>query len=138
MSKLMEVAKNGAEQVADGFTKPDDDWLALVITTSENGEHHVREITVTDDKIHTAATLATVCYMQNAVEAVFVSSAYATDNNGVAEVVVLCYVSQDDTESVMAEILRDGVNPPSLGEWKHMDMQSGLLVDALKMGCSVI
>lgn len=138
MSKLMEVAKGGAERVAEGFTKPDDDWLALLITTSENGEHHVREVVVTDDKILTAATLATACFTLNAVEAVFVSSAYATDDNGVAEVVVLCYVSQDDTESVMAEILRDGVNPPSLGEWKHMDMQSGLLVDALKMGCSVI
>lgn len=131
---MLESAKRGAELVARSFTQPDDDWLPVCIAQGEDGQYHLRDMEIGDDKILSAARMAAWCYMMNATQVCFVSSAWATDMEGCSEVVVICHVSQDDVACVMATITRDGTNPPTLGEWVPMDDQDGTFVQALKLG----
>lgn len=135
---MLDSAKRGAELVARSFTKPDDDWLPVCMAQSEDGEYHLRDFDISDDKILSAARMAAWCYMINATQVCFVTSAWATDMNGCDEVVVICHVSQDAVATAMASIQRDGINPPTLGPWQVMDEQDGTFVQALKMGIGVI
>lgn len=131
---MLDSAKRGAELVARSFTQPDDDWLPVCMAQSEDGEYHLRDFEIGDDKMLSAARMAAWCYMMNATQVCFVSSAWATDLNGSSEVVIICHVSQTEVATAMATIHRDGTNPPTLGEWQEMHEQDGTFVQALKLG----
>ena len=148
---LLELAHHLVQQMRDGFTRPDDDWLATLLIERADGERAVIALANGADSL----TVQAVITHAEAVRAVLVTSTWVSMRHADdlpmvlsnpmlrpsldphrEEWLVIHYVSRDEFRTEMAPIVRSKLFPPKLGGF---DVTEGLDVvgsmsDAMRRG----
>jgi hypothetical protein len=141
------TARRGVELVGESLTEPDDDWMPVAFVEDDRGKIQVFALAV-GDPIERSAVLTEIVRERRARKIARVESSWsayveteAEVRRGVAtahpdrvEVVLVTCIDAERVEGWVAEISRDGTNPPTLGEWEHwpVDTMSGLQIDPIQ------
>lgn len=149
---IVPLIKDAVEAIREGFKKADDDWIPVLVVTTPSGVK-VSPIPISADKEATAKALTWYLADLGATEAAMVASSWMIVREGVQneqdflpvseqpdrqEVLILAHVTSDSVDMEMAEIFRDGVNPPKLSDWAPAEQGgpfvTGLFADAMRAG----
>lgn len=148
LDELGEFAREGARRSGATFTAPDDDWAPILIAESRNRRIDIAYLTGTPEA--QAAQAEVVTRHARAVTAARVASTWITfreDWEAVQEYkrgdwvldpdhregLFVIAVDAERAKGWFADIIRDGVHPPTLGEWQESEMDvGGLQVEAIQ------
>jgi hypothetical protein len=151
------IVKEGAKQVERAFTKPDDDWLPVLMFESTELEAPtivglpLEGFQDYASKDILAAGLRLLCEQVHAHRVAMVTSCWVghrfgsreelpedyrpSDDPQRTEAVVVTVIEPDTVEIHTAEIKRRKDFPPSLGEWEVLDFgvpAEGRFIDAIQ------
>lgn len=145
---ITQILKTGARMVGETFSDPESDWSPILIAKSKNDVQIASPI-ITSDKESSFAAIEDWLHRVNAEEAAFLVSSWAVSRaEGVVmdgevreqpdreEVLVLFHVGKGFCRMESAQIERDLLNPPKLGDWRSWPEgpMAGLAAKALKAG----
>lgn len=150
MRSMMKLAMAGAQQAGRGFSRPDDDWLPMLLMRNRDGQVSLSAVPVWDDKDAAAALVGAVVASAEAVEVALVLSAWMrvggpsaaedgirpSDHPERREVVTIAWVNHEEAALAIAEIHRRKNRPPTLGEFDISEeaVADGRFLDALRCG----
>lgn len=136
LDQAIRLTMDAVEAIGRDFTKPDDDWTAIVNLLGDDSAHTVLlDFQDDDSKDAMVAVVSDIARKAHSKYAVFVSSAWMVSAHrreeidaihrlgGVSkserreEVVILVGMSKATARTYLAPIERDGVHPPKLGSW---------------------
>lgn len=147
----VEHLKGGVAAVTEAFTAPDDDYLPVAHLLTED-RSYIMPMQFRNDaeKDYMAEAVAGAATEFDAKVVGFVMSAWTvaipmedygkpmpvrpSQHADRREVVILSVISARKQMTYAADIKRDGVNPPTLGEWgEGMDGGSGRFIESTVM-----
>lgn len=151
-----------SRSIADGFDSPDDDWVPTVLIHAENTEKlyilPLDPFLVNDEhgKDRLVDAIRDFVIEQRASAVSIVASAWRATFEGVfhpeapppvrprdapnrEEALVVTTIDADGVTASSAPILRDGIKPPTLGEWEEEGgLLSGRFVDPFRDALKIV
>lgn len=156
LDELVSTVKSGAVSVQKHFDSPEDDWMPIVfIAAGKQLEVIGLDISDDDAKDKSVAVAATRIVQHGADKAAVISSAWSSapsaeqidehkkrgtwprpkDDALKRELLIICACERGGKPTITwAEIKRDGIDPPMLGEWEDIGEQTvGRFADLVDM-----